>query len=247
MAKDTKHDLLFRALTEREQAEGYRVIRQLGGNNVGIELTLDDIADGIDNTKLWLSSTVGERCRLPLTLVAGQSDYRLPSNVREVVDVILPDIQNVSSEYRSYFVEDLTGFIRNPGNLTRTTHLLQQLANRGLERQFGNDPTWQYEQRSKVLTIRPNTLSGPAFVEFVKYVVDVESLDSQELQWFRRYLLATCKRTLGQVRRKYSEVPMGGSKTSMDGSDLMSESEAELQILQEEALAASPGVLFVIG
>lgn len=53
--------------------------------------------------------------------------------------------------------------------------------------------------------------------------------------WIRRYTLALCKEMLGLIRSKYSDLPMTGDNTiTLNGSDLISQAQSELQDLITE-------------
>ena len=53
-------------------------------------------------------------------------------------------------------------------------------------------------------------------------------------QWIRRFALALCKETLGQVRSKFGNVPIPGESVTLNGPALISEAKAEQDKLREE-------------
>ena len=60
------------------------------------------------------------------------------------------------------------------------------------------------------------------------------SINSIGKQWIRRFALALCKETLGQVRSKFGSVPIPGDNVSLNGAALISEAKAEQDKLREE-------------
>ena len=62
-------------------------------------------------------------------------------------------------------------------------------------------------------------------------------------QWIRKYTLALAKELLGNIRSKYSSIPIPGSETNLDGDTLRSEASVEkenlITQLREDLEAAS--------
>ena len=61
-----------------------------------------------------------------------------------------------------------------------------------------------------------------------------ESINSIGKQWIRRFSLALCKETLGQVRSKFGSVPIPGDNIQLNGSALLNEGKEEQQKLRDE-------------
>ena len=53
-------------------------------------------------------------------------------------------------------------------------------------------------------------------------------------QWIRRFALALCKETLGQVRSKFGSVPIPGESVTLNGTALLSEAKDEQNKLRDE-------------
>ena len=60
------------------------------------------------------------------------------------------------------------------------------------------------------------------------------NINSIGKQWIRRFALALCKETLGQVRSKFGSVPVPGQTVSLNGSALLSEAKTEQNALRDE-------------
>ena len=64
--------------------------------------------------------------------------------------------------------------------------------------------------------------------------IPYKNINSIGKHWIRRFCLALCKETLGQVRSKLSSVPIPGNDVTLNGSALLSEGQAEQEKLREE-------------
>jgi hypothetical protein len=64
--------------------------------------------------------------------------------------------------------------------------------------------------------------------------IPYENINAIGKQWIRRYALAVCKEMLGQVRSKFSTLPIPGDSVTLNGTALMSEAKEEKKELKEE-------------
>ena len=64
--------------------------------------------------------------------------------------------------------------------------------------------------------------------------VPYTSINSIGKQWIRRFALALCKETLGQVRSKFATVPIPGESVTLNGPALISEGREEQSSLRGE-------------
>ena len=60
------------------------------------------------------------------------------------------------------------------------------------------------------------------------------SINAIGKQWIRRFSLALCKETLGQVRSKFNSVPIPGESVTLNGTALISEAKDEQNKLRDE-------------
>ena len=60
------------------------------------------------------------------------------------------------------------------------------------------------------------------------------SINAIGKQWIRRFALALCKETLGQVRSKFGAVPIPGESVTLNGTALISEGKDEQEKLRTE-------------
>ena len=61
-----------------------------------------------------------------------------------------------------------------------------------------------------------------------------KNINSIGKQWIRRFALALTKEMLGQVRSKFASIPIPGESVSLNGSELLSQGQAEQDKLREE-------------
>ena len=64
--------------------------------------------------------------------------------------------------------------------------------------------------------------------------IPYENINAIGKQWIRRFALALSKETLGQVRSKFGSIPIPGESVSLNGGDLISQSQQEQEKLREE-------------
>ena len=64
--------------------------------------------------------------------------------------------------------------------------------------------------------------------------IPYKNINSIGKQWIRRFALALCKETLGQVRSKFATVPIPGESVTLNGPALISEGRERQQTLREE-------------
>ena len=64
--------------------------------------------------------------------------------------------------------------------------------------------------------------------------VPYANINSIGKQWIRRFALALCKETLGQIRSKLGSLPIPGNDVTLNGSALISEGKEEQNALRDE-------------
>jgi hypothetical protein len=67
--------------------------------------------------------------------------------------------------------------------------------------------------------------------------VPYENINSIGKQWVRRFALALSKDILGQVRSKFSTIPIPGNEITLNGSDLLAQAKEEQTMLRDELKA----------
>ena len=64
--------------------------------------------------------------------------------------------------------------------------------------------------------------------------IPYQNINSIGKQWIRRFALALSKETLGQIRGKFSTIPIPGENLTLNASDLLSQAKEEQSSLREE-------------
>ncbi len=119
---------------------------------------------------------------------------------------------------------------------------------------------YSYELRDNKLRLFPIPYTGGPTKMFVEFSIPEDSWESDDpksdgvnnmntlpignipfvninaigKQWIRRFALALCKETLGQVRSKFGNVPIPGETVTLNGTALISEGKDEQEKLRAE-------------
>lgn len=124
---------------------------------------------------------------------------------------------------------------------TRMSHFSYELKNNKIRlypKPYGGGPTkmwiefsiptdvWDYDDKSIDGVNNMNTLPIGN--------LPFGSINSIGKQWIRRFALAICKETLGQVRSKFSSVPIPGEAVTLNGAALITEGKDEQTKLRDE-------------
>ena len=88
---------------------------------------------------------------------------------------------------------------------------------------------WEEDENRKTGVEGINNMSTLPFPN-----VPYQNINSIGKQWIRRYALALTKEILGQVRGKFSTLPIPGDAVTLNASDLLSQAKEEQSSLKEE-------------
>jgi hypothetical protein len=238
--------------TQKQEIFDY-VNAMLGGGMIDVEL--DPIHYNTALTKALTryrqrSPNAVEESYLFLTLVNDQNEYILPQEVIEVRQLFRRSIGSRTGGGDG-------GSLFEPFNLAYTnTYLLSTSRMGGLAtydmfaqhqelvgRMFGSFIEFKWNSTTKKLTIlqRPRAEENILIYAY-NYRPDSQIIaDYLAIQWIKDYTLATCKYMLGEARSKFSTIagPQGG--TTLNGSELKSEAQQEMEKLDNELATSVPG------
>ena len=238
--------------TQKQEIFDY-VNAMLGGGMIDVEL--DPIHYNTALTKALTryrqrSPNAVEESYLFLTLVNDQNEYILPQEVIEVRQLFRRSIGSRTGGGDG-------GSLFEPFNLAYTnTYLLSGSKMGGLAtydmfaqhqelvgRMFGSFIEFKWNSTTKKLTIlqRPRAEENILIYAY-NYRPDSQIIaDYLAIQWIKDYTLATCKYMLGEARSKFSTIagPQGG--TTLNGSELKSEAQQEMEKLDNELATSVPG------
>ena len=129
---------------------------------------------------------------------------------------------------------------------TRTSHYSYELINNKL-RLFPTPSYWSDGNGDKMwvkfyVDMEPyETGSVNSGVEGVNNLntvpfdnIPYENINSMGKQWIRKYALALCKEMLGQIRGKFTTMPIPGESVTLNHSELLSQAKEEQQALKDK-------------
>ena len=64
--------------------------------------------------------------------------------------------------------------------------------------------------------------------------IPYENINSIGKQWIRKYSLALCKEMLGQIRGKFTTIPIPGESVTLNHSELLAQAKDEQQQLKDK-------------
>ena len=234
----------------------------LGGGMIDIEL--DPIHYETALTKALSrfrqrSDNSVEESYLFMPTVLDQNTYTLPDEVIEVRQIFRRSIGSRSGGGDG-------GTLFEPFNMAYTNTYLLSSSNMGglatydmfsqyqemVGRMFGSFIEFKWNNTTKKITLLQRPRSNETLMLYAyNYRPDSQLLDDYLAnQWLKDYTLATCKFMLGEARSKFATIagPQGGS--TLNGNDLKSEAQQEMEKLEEEltlSVAGGTGYTFVIG
>jgi hypothetical protein len=149
------------------------------------------------------------------------------------------------------------GTLFEPFNLAYTNTYLLSSSNMGglatyelfsqyqelVGRMFGSYINFNYNQSTRKLTITQRPRGQEQVLlwtdNFRPDFVILEDIYAK--QWIRDYTLATCKKILGEARSKFAQIagPQGG--TSLNGSELKTEADRDIEALEKELTSQVTG------
>ena len=132
---------------------------------------------------------------------------------------------------------------------TRTSHYAYELINNKL-RLFPTPSGWGYDETDRIWVkfyVKPDAWeSNPDMLDGTDGVNNLNTLPFDNIpykhinaigkQWIRKYCLALCKEMLGQIRGKFTAVPIPGESVTLNHSELLSQAKEEQTQLREKLM-----------
>lgn len=209
--------------------------------------------DCFADAKRWFSYRVGFKKIIQVVLRNQQSAYLMPPECIEVLDVQLPSFQlpTIDADQFSYtYYTLLFGQWTNPNvaplpysDLVQRLQYLEQIG-----RIFSSDRDWEYFPNTRILEIypAPGAIGAPTFyqpnasqgalVTIWSTEIDTTQLDPQDLDLFKRKLLACAYRTLSNIRSKVDSWPMVGGDRGLNGVDLLTTADQMEDKLEQDVI-----------
>ena len=224
---------------------------RLGGQMVDVELDPEHYQLSIDKSLekyRQRSENAVEENFMPLDLEVDQNRYILPDNVMEVTDIYQRASGSTSSgvgaEIEPFEAQYLNTYLLQSGragglavydSLAQHHETLGRLF--GAEYQF----TWYRTKHQLLIHRRPKSKST-VFLHIYESRTDEDLFDDiYASPWIKDYALAQAKLMLGEARRKFSQIagPQGG--TTLNGEQLISDANNEMEALEEDLLNYKDG------
>ena len=124
---------------------------------------------------------------------------------------------------------------------TRISHFSYELKNNKIRlnpRPYGGGPRKMWIEFSIPTDVWDSSAEGVDGVNNMNTLpmgnLPFGNINSIGKQWIRRFALALCKETLGQIRSKFANVPIPGETVTLNGTSLISEGKDEQTKLRDE-------------
>lgn len=218
---------------------------RLGGGMVDVELDLAHyelaLTRALRKYRQRASNSVTESF-IPLTINADKQTYQVPENVINVREVIKRYQGSLSSgagvEFEPFNAVYLSNMLLQQGGMTQSLVNYELYAHRRelIARMFGAYVTFTWNKVNKTIMLHKKFTAEDEVILWVDLERSDEELllDTYAGPWIKDYAFAHCKFMLGEARAKFATIagPQGG--TSLNGDNLKSEAQAELEKLDED-------------
>lgn len=222
----------------------------LGGGMVDVELDKEHYDMAIDKSigkYRQRSSRAVEESFMILNLSAGNSAYTLPDEVIEVKVVYRSAAGGVgiaSTGFEPFEAAYLNTYMLSAGaGKGLATFELFMGQRELLGRMFGAHITFTWSTTSKRISLHRNIKGEERVLLHTYNYRPDESLlqDTSSGPWIRDYATAVAKMMLGQARSKFAQLagPQGG--VTLNGNDLISQAQAEMEKLEEDLKTYAEG------
>lgn len=238
--------------TQRNNAQKF-IELGLGGGMVDVELDKEHYDMAIDRAVSKYrqrSSRAVEESYMVLTLEPNVNEYVLPNEVIEVRNVYRQNSGGISSGgsgatgFDPFEASYLNMYLLSYAAAGRAATFELYMGHRELlARMFGAYVTYNFSNTSKRLSLhRRLKAEEQAIIHTYNFRPDEELLsDTGAAPWIKEYSLAQAKMMLGQARSKFAQLagPQGG--VQLNGTDLITQAQTELEKLEEELKTYSDG------
>ena len=235
--------------TNRSKTQKY-IELNLGGGMIDVELYNDHYDMAIDKAVAKYrqrSSRAVEESFMILTLSPGESDYTLPDEVIDVRCIYRQSAGGVSAtatNFEPFEAGYLNMYMLNAARGSGLATFELYMGQRELMgKMFGAYVIYTWSNTSKRLSMHRYVKSDESVVIHTYNYRPDESLlaDTSSAPWIKDYALAVAKMALGQARSKFGQLagPQGG--VTLNGNDLISQAQAEMEKLEEDLKTFADG------
>lgn len=212
--------------------------KMLGSPQIKVEVSDDQISQIIDDgIQIFTEYAYGDLEGTLCVDIHGKGEYKLPSNVTNILKLSrgnTGNMSNFSANYGSNYVPDLWSqqFFTNSAVGSITTNLITISNTRAmLDKYFGDDIYYHWNPYKKVMQVFDDYV-GKALIHFYyEYTPDEQDM-IYDHEWIKKYTIARTKVLWGSITGKYSGSLVGGA--TINYSDFKSEGNTEIDKLMDE-------------
>lgn len=241
-------------LLDREALKDW-IAKRLGEPVQKVELSEDHYNDAIDAAYQWYLVRKGVTVTSSLSIVAGQTEYTLPSDVNAISDVALPADSGTPLAYLyepySWFLPEQQAFPvgrawHSPTSLPYSNILQLQQYGEMARRASSNDPTW-YQVGNKLIVSPPPLVGGTAKIEYTTKNFTIEQIPVRDHEMLKKYALAFAMMDLGMIRTKYDSYPTAQGTVQLNGQLLIDRAQGMMDALDVEIKQSSAPFAILVG
>ena len=218
------------------------VVRRLGGETVTVELSETVMKDIVDDALAFYSKYKPARVTESWIAPPGISQHPLPPGTRGVFNVdmtnpaINPSNANIeaialSGTFQFYGVGSST-----LGNIDVRYYEYVKQWIKTVQRELGSEPEWKLSDDGKVMFIYSPGIDSRVYCTLDRDIVSPMDVRKQDEGWFREYILALSRITLGEARSKFASIPGADNTLQLNGAALISKGSEDKEKLETKLI-----------
>lgn len=227
------------------------ILCELGAPQVKVPLTQDDLDTATREARRWFSAKKGfKKCEV-MQVFANITEYCLPDEADQVIDVALPSrptdfsrvidplgLLDASIPYNLFPHPSAGGLFSTYAQALQYIELSKRIT--------GGETEWYQQGRTLYVFPIPKE-SGNMLVHYKANRFTIEQLSERDHDLVKRFAFAWGKRKLGEIFSRYDQYPGAQGTVGLNGKDLKAEAQAEFQQLEEEISQSGFPMGFVTG
>jgi len=221
-----------------DSAIGAWIKRKLGCDIIGVELSEEQLADAISDSREYWMMWVGRVRMVNLSLTSSR-EYpadAIGPDVDSVVDVFF-DVKNEGwTDIYGWADVELNPFQYTYEGRGGYSGLAQYMMYRDDVRKITSaDRDWQWDRARRTLILSPvHADLTNVMVSYLSRCFDYGVLSTYEWKLFKDYALMSAMKTLATIRMKFPEKPSATGTFTMDGSEMWANAEAMEMRIEEK-------------
>jgi len=228
-------------------------LRQLGAPILKVEVHPSQLADIIEDAKLWYVQGKGVIRKARISLTEGVVEYDVPDDCDMVLDLAFPGSPyDFTLVFAPYLVSDEKipyDIFAAPESAGLYSSLAQSIQyTETAKRVLSSDLNWQFDPVERKLLVLPQPRSAYEMeITYKSTSVTFNQLEVFDFELIRRFVLAKLKVIVGGNRSKYPSFPGAQGERQLNGSELKQEGMEELRELKEDLQKANYPLPFITG